>query len=140
MSDAGAGHVRIAVTIQPQDENALQEMQFLPTGPFNIITPGVKVLENAVIPNASQGSLAVLNTFSQMFRDRTSSQHRGCNECCWRPRETRRQVLSENAAGNKLNISQVNLFYVPYEILVREMVRRFTRRDYPENAGRQVRG
>ena len=30
-----------APTFQPKDESALQEMQFLPTGPYNLITPGI---------------------------------------------------------------------------------------------------
>ena len=50
----------------------MQEIQFLPTGPYNLITPGVTVLKDSVAPNIANGVLPVIQNFAQMFRDRTA--------------------------------------------------------------------
>ena len=34
-----------APTFQPRDESAMNELQFLPVGPYNLITPGVQCLK-----------------------------------------------------------------------------------------------
>src|SRR4029077_8706405 len=60
-----------APTFQPKDESALQEMQFLPTGPYNLITPGIQVLKDSVAPNIANGVMPVIQNFAQMFRERT---------------------------------------------------------------------
>ena len=61
-----------APTFQPRDESAMQELQFLPTGPYNLITPGVQVMKDSVAPNIANGVLPVIQNFAQLFKDRTN--------------------------------------------------------------------
>jgi hypothetical protein len=42
-----------APTFQPRDESAMQEMQYLPLGPYNILTPGIQVMKDSVAPKNS---------------------------------------------------------------------------------------
>lgn len=121
-----------AVTLQPKDETAMQEMQFMPTGPFNVITPGVQVLKDSVLPNVSQNSIPVLQAFSQMFRDRTS-QYNTEALLAANVEKTKYQVQSETSAVSKMSVSSLNLFYVPWELLIKEMVRRMKRKNFRED-------
>jgi hypothetical protein len=118
-----------APTFQPKDESALQELQFLPTGPYNLITPGIQVLKDSVAPNIAQNVLPVIQNFAQMFRDRTSQYNteqlvQGAQD------KTKFQMQAELGAIAKMTVAALNLFYDPLESLFREMVRRMKRRDY----------
>ena len=118
-----------APTFQPKDESALQEMQFLPTGPYNLITPGITVLKDSVAPNIAQNVMPVIQNFAQMFRDRTSQYH---TEALVQSNQdkTKFQMQAELGAIAKMTVAALNLFYDPLESHLREMVRRMKRRDY----------
>jgi hypothetical protein len=130
-----------AITLQPNDESAMQEMQFLPTGPFNIITPGIKVLKDAVAPNVSQNQLPVLQTFSQMFRDRTS-QYNTEPLVNNNIEKSRFQLQAELGAIAKMSVSDLNLFYTSMELLLKEVVKRMARPSYAadEPGGEYIEG
>jgi hypothetical protein len=118
-----------APTFQPKDESALQELQFLPTGPYNIITPGVQVLKDSVAPNIAQNVMPVIQNFAQMFKDRTSQYH---TEALVQGEQgkTKFQMQAELGAIAKMTVAALNLFYDPFESLLRDTVRRMKRRDY----------
>ena len=118
-----------APTFQPRDESALQEMQFLPTGPYNLITPGISVLKDSVAPNIANGVMPVIQQFAQLFRDRTS--HYATEQLVNATSEkTKFQMQAELGAIAKMTVAALNLFYDPFESLLREVVRRMKRRDY----------
>lgn len=118
-----------AITLQPKDESAMQEMQFQPVGPFNLITPGVSVLKDSIMPNVSQNALPVLQQFAQMFRDRTSQYNTEAllNQSA---EKTKYQLQSELGSIAKMSVSDLNLFYISFELLLKEMVRRMKRKSY----------
>ena len=118
-----------APTFQPKDESALQEMQFLPTGPYNLITPGIQVLKDSVAPNIAQNVMPVIQNFAQMFRDRTSQYHTEALVQSGQDK-TKFQMQAELGAIAKMTVAAFNLFYDPLESLFRGMVRRMKRRDY----------
>ncbi len=118
-----------APTFQPKDESALQEMQFLPTGPYNLITPGIQVLKDSVAPNIAQNVLPVIQQFSQMFEKRTS-QYNTETMVQQGQDKTKFQMQAELGAIAKMTVAALNLFYDPLELLLREVVRRMKRRDY----------
>ena len=118
-----------APTFQPKDESALQEMQFLPTGPYNLITPGIQVLKDSVAPNIANNVLPVIENFAQMFRDRTSQYHTEALVQTGQDK-TKFQMQAELGSIAKLTVAALNLFYDPLESLFRDMVRRMKRRDY----------
>lgn len=118
-----------AMTLQPKDESSMQEMQFMPVGPFNLITPGISVLKDSVVPNVSQNALPVLQAFGQMFRDRTAqySTEQLVNQNI---EKSKFQVQSELGQIAKMSVSDLNLFYISFELLLKEMVRRMKRKSY----------
>lgn len=130
-----------AMTLQPKDESAMQEMQFMPVGPFNLITPGVNVLKDSVVPNVSQNALPVLQAFGQMFKDRTA-QYNTEQLLNASAEKTKYQLQSEQGAIAKMSVSDLNLFYTSMELLLKEMVRRMKRKSYgaDEPGGKYVVG
>jgi hypothetical protein len=118
-----------APTFQPKDESALQEMQFLPTGAYNLITPGIQVLKDSIAPNIAQNVLPVIQNFAQMFRDRTSQYHTEQLVQSGQDK-TKFQLQAELGAIAKMTLAALNLFYDPFESLLRDVVRRMKRRDY----------
>jgi hypothetical protein len=118
-----------APTFQPKDESALQEMQFLPTGPYNLITPGIQVMKDSVAPNIANNVLPVIQNFAQMFRDRTSQYHTEALVQTGQDK-TKFQLQAELGSIAKMTVAALNLFYDPLESLLRETVRRMKRRDY----------
>ena len=121
-----------APTFQPRDESAMTEMQFLPVGPYNLITPGIQVLKDSVAPNIAQNVLPVIQQFAQLFRDRTS-QYNTEQLVQAGAEKTKFQLQAELGAIAKMTVAALNLFYDPFESLLREMVRRMKRRDYDVN-------
>lgn len=118
-----------APTFQPRDESAMAEMQFLPTGPYNLITPGITVLKDSVVPNIAQGVMPVIQNFAQMFRDRTAQYNTEALVNSSQDK-TKFQMQAELGAVAKMSVASLNLFYDPFESVLREMVRRMKRRDY----------
>jgi hypothetical protein len=118
-----------APTFQPRDESAMTEMQFLPLGAYNLLTPGIQVVKDSIAPNIAQNVLPVINNFAQLFRDRTSQYNteqlvqQGADK-------TKFQLQAELGAIAKMTVAALNLFYDPFEILLRETVRRMKRHDY----------
>src|SRR4029077_17402672 len=118
-----------AATFQPRDESAMQEMQFFPLGAYNILTPGIQVVKDTVVPNIAQNVLPVIQNFAQLFRDRTS-QYNTEQLVQQGQDKTKFQLQAELGAIAKMTVASLNLFYDPFEILIREVVRRMKRRDY----------
>jgi hypothetical protein len=123
-----------APTFQPKDESAMQEMQFLPTGPYNLITPGITVLKDSVAPNIANGVMPVIQNFAQMFRERTQ-QYNTESMVNANADKTKFQMQAELSSIAKLSVAALNLFYDPFECLLREVVRRMKRKDYHRDEG-----
>ena len=118
-----------APTFQPRDESAMNELQFLPVGPYNLITPGIQVLKDSVAPNIAQNVLPVIQNFAQMFKDRTC-QYNTEQLVQAGSEKTKFQLQAELGAIAKMTLAALNLFYEPFESLLREVVRRMKRKDY----------
>ena len=118
-----------APTFQPKDETALQEMQFIPNGVYNLLSPGIEVIKDTVVPNVSSGTLPIVNAFTQMFRDRTASYNTE-SLINTSVEKSATQVKAELSNIAKMSISALNLFYDPWESLLREMATRMKRKDY----------
>ena len=128
-----------APTFQPKDETSLQEMQFIPNGIYNLLSPGIDVIKDTIVPNVSSGTLPIVNAFTQLFRERTSSYNTESliNTSI---EKSATQVRAELSNIAKMSVSSLNLFFDPWESLMREMVRRMKRKDYDarEPGGKQI--
>jgi hypothetical protein len=118
-----------APTFQPKDETALQEMQFMPNGIYNLLSPNIDVIKDTIVPNVSNGSLPIVNAFTQIFRERTSAYNTE-SLVNTSTEKSATQVRAEMGNIAKMSVSALNLFFDPWESLVREMVRRMKRRDF----------
>jgi hypothetical protein len=128
-----------APTFQPKDETALQEMQFIPNGIYNLLSPGIEVIKDTIIPNVSSGTLPIVSAFTQLFRERTASYNTE-SLVNTSVEKSATQVRAELSNIAKMSVSSLNLFFDPWESLMREMVRRLKRKDYDarEPGGKQV--
>ena len=128
-----------APTFQPKDETALQEMQFIPNGIYNLLSPGIDDIKDTIVPNVSSGTLPIVNAFTQLFRERTSAYNTESlvNTSI---EKSATQVRAELSNIAKMSVSSLNLFFDPWESLMREMVRRMKRKDYDarEPGGKQI--
>jgi hypothetical protein len=128
-----------APTFQPKDETALQEMQFIPNGIYNLLSPGIEVIKDTIVPNVSSGTLPIVSAFTQLFRERTASYNTE-SLVNTSVEKSATQVRAELSNIAKMSVSSLNLFFDPWESLMREMVRRLKRKDYDarEPGGKQV--
>lgn len=111
-----------APIFQPKDQSALQEMQYTPQGPYSLLTPGINV-QTPAVTNLSAGIFPMMQAFSQMLRDRTGNANTQ-QLIDSRTEKTKFQVQAELGSIAKMSVSALNLFYDPWQTLMREMVRR----------------
>jgi hypothetical protein len=110
-----------APIFQPESAQAMQEFQYTPGGPFSLITPGIEVKQ--LTPNIAQGIYPAMSAFHQMLRDRTGNANTQ-QLIDSKTEKTKFQVQAELGGIAKMSSSSLNLFYDPFALLVKEMVRR----------------
>jgi len=107
----------------------LQEMQFMPNGIYNLLSPNIDVIKDTIVPNVSNGSLPIVNAFTQIFRERTSAYNTE-SLVNTSTEKSATQVRAELGNIAKMSVSALNLFFDPWESLIKEMVRRMKRKDF----------
>ena len=118
-------------TIHVKDESAMAAFQFTPSGAFNL-TAGDYVFESGgMVQNISSGVLPMIQTFDKMLRDQTANANTesltgGSKEM------TAAEFNGQLASIAKMSNTSESLFHDPWELLLREMVRRMKRRDWSE--------
>ena len=122
------GVMSSSLMLQPQDERALENFSFNYMGPFALLSPNMNFIERAV-PNLTQNAIPVLNDLRSQINDRagqytTTSLFGGNRE------RTRFEVAAHLEEAAKLNVTALNLFYEPFDRLLREMVRRICNPEY----------
>lgn len=126
-----SGMLSSAVMIQPQDERALENFAFNYMGPFALLSPNMNFLDRA-IPNLTNNAVPVLNDLRSQINDRagqyTASSLFGGNR-----ERTRFEVAAHLEEAAKLNVTSLNLFYEPFDRLMRETVRRITNPEFSVN-------
>ncbi len=112
-----------APMVQPNDERALENLAFNYLGPFAILPPNVSIVDR-VIPNVSQTMMPILNDLGQMTQER-AGQYSTAGVFGGDGRKTRFEVAAHLEEASKLNITALNLFYVPWDCYHVELSRRF---------------
>jgi hypothetical protein len=119
-----------SITLQPVDENAVEDFSVVNVGPFNIIPPGFEVRPTN-IPNASTNFIPVLNDMTAMadsttgtFLNQNLVGNVGSREM------TRFEFASKQEQLARLSVGALNLFYAPMDRLFRESLKRATRKTY----------
>jgi hypothetical protein len=94
-----------------------------------LLSPGIDVIKDTIVPNVSNGTLPIVSAFTQLFRERTSAYNTE-SLINTSVEKSATQVRAELSNIAKMSVSALNLFFDPWESLMREMIRRLKRKDY----------
>ena len=111
-----------SVMLQPQNQRALDELEFTYYGAYSIMSPEVQIVEKA-IPNMSNTIQPVLNDLTNQLLQNTDTvtaygPDRGS------PYRNQMQVASDLEITSRISGASINLFYMSWDRVQREVVRR----------------
>lgn len=128
------GNLSSALMLQPQDEESLANvgMQFF--GNTAVIDPNVKVVQYTA-PDLQRSVMPVLQEMERLRNDRVAG-YSSDNVFDGDQRKTKGEVMAHLEQSAQLSDSALDLFYGPFERLLRQTVRRMIRRTYvPQDPG-----
>jgi len=117
-----AARISGSILVQPDSEESAENLSLVYYGPFAVMAPGLKMIENRTIPNFSNSVIPILGDFDQQIANRTGQYTENIfNDGKER---TRFEVAAELEHLAKISVASLHLFYEPLDRLFREMVRR----------------
>jgi hypothetical protein len=125
--------------LQPQNEQALEDLNFTYYGPYSVLAPDmINVVPNAM-PDVSRTAMPFLQDLSAQMQSKTAGYDSSSAVSDTRDK-TKLEVQSNLASQARLSVASLNLFYEPWSRVLKEMVRRFVRGGYmsDEPGGREV--
>lgn len=127
-----------SLLIQPESEDALQNLAFEYFGSYSVLSSGLNVVEKQ-IPNLAQNAMPVLNDMNMMLQNRTGT-YQTQNVLPDNRERTKFEVSAQMQQESRLTSGALNLFYEPWTRLLRGAFYRATRKDYlpGERGGKQV--
>lgn len=117
-----------SIMLQPGSETDFTNMALTYYGTYAVIAPGMNYIERAA-PNFSQSVMPVLNDMGSQLQQRTG-QYSTQSVFNTGQERTRFEVAAHLDQAAKLSVTSLNLFYQPWDRLLREVVRRMIRPDY----------
>ena len=115
--------------LQAQSEEAIEDLQMTPFGPYMLVSSGVEALQGINTPNLNNSIQPAINAL-----DQTISKSVGTYAADIGPQSTRErskfEAMAEMEQAASLSVTDINLFYQPADRLAREVVRRMTASDY----------
>ena len=125
--------------LQPQNEQALEDLNFTYYGPYSVLAPDmINVVPNAM-PDVSKTAMPFLQDLSTQMQSKTAGYDSSSAVSDTRDK-TKLEVQSILSSQARLSVASLNLFYEPWSRVLKEMVRRFVRGGYmsDEPGGREV--
>jgi len=117
-----------SLLIQPDSEDSLENLAFEYLGPFSVLNSGVNILEKN-LPNIGQNAIPVLQDMSQMLQERAGAYRSASGNP--NPKErTKFEVQAQLQGDARLSTGAMNLFYEPWNRLLRGAFKRACREDY----------
>lgn len=117
-----------SVMLQPGSETDFTNVALTYYGAYAVVAPGMTVVPQAT-PNFQNSVIPVLNDMGTQLQQRTG-QYTTQSVFDTGKERTRFEVAAHMEAAAKLSVTALNLFYQPWDRLVREIVRRMIRPDY----------
>jgi len=117
-----------SLLIQPDSEDSMENMAFEYLGPFSVLNAGVNIIEKT-LPNISQNAIPVLQDMQQQLQQRAGAYQSTAGN----PDSTERtkfEVQSQLQGEARLSTGAMNLFYEPWNRLLRGAFKRAIREDY----------
>ena len=127
-----------SLLIQPESEEALENLAFEYLGPFSVLQSGVNIVDKQ-LPNIGQNAIPVLQDMTEQLQRRAGSYSSPTGNP--NPQErTKFEVQAQLQGSASLTTAAMNLFYEPWTRLLRGVFKRATREDYlsAERGGREV--
>lgn len=116
-----------SVMIQPENNRAIEELEFSFYGAYSVLSPNVKIIEKA-IPDLGQSVVPALEDMANQLAANTDTVstygQRGSS-----PYRNETQVVSDMDVATRISGSAINLFYVSWSRLMKEVVRRILKTD-----------
>ena len=111
-----------AVMIQPENQRALDELGFTYYGAYAVLSPNVNIIEKA-IPNLSTSVAPALEDITNQLAQNTDTVSiYGSQQSS--PYRNQMQVVADMDVSTRLSGASLNLFYVSWNRLLKEVVRR----------------
>ena len=111
-----------AVMIQPENQRALDELGFTYYGAYAVLSPNVNIIEKAV-PNLSTAVIPALEDITNQLAQNTDTiSTYGPQQSS--PYRNQMQVVADMDVSTRLSGASLNLFYVSWNRLLKEIVRR----------------
>lgn len=122
------------IMVQPQSEEALEDLSTLHIGPWavfpqgvNLVTPPQTNLTNQLVPGLQDLDNLLQQQAGQFTTEAALNSQR---------ERSKFEVQAQMESLSNINIAALSLFYSPWERLLKEMLRRTIRQDYyPEDPG-----
>lgn len=133
-----SGDMASLMMLQPDGEESMSNVGLQVFGQNGIIDPNMKAF-NYTAPNITQSVLPVLNEMERLRNDRVAG-YSSDNVFDGDARKTKGEVMAHLQQAATLSSSSEDFWYNPFERLIRQCVRRLTRRGYltVEPGGREV--
>lgn len=111
-----------SVMLQPENQRALDELEFTYYGAYALLSPNVNIIDKG-IPNMTQAVMPVLNDLTDQLLQNTDTvtaygPDRGS------PYRNQMQVASDLEITSRISGASINLFYLSWSRLQREVFRR----------------
>lgn len=125
--------------LQPQSEQALEDLNFTYYGPYSVLAPDmINVVPNAM-PDVSKSAMPFLQDLASQMQSKTAGydSSTAITDNREKTKLETQAILSRQA---RLSVASLNLFYEPWGRVLKETVRRFIRGGYlsDEPGGREV--
>lgn len=127
-----------SLLVQPETPEALENLAFEYLGPFSVLQSGVNIVDKQ-LPNIGQNAIPVLQDMTEQLQRRAGAYSAPSGNP--NPKErTKFEVQAQLQGDARLTTGAMNLFYEPWQRLLRGAFKRATREDYlaQERGGRQV--
>lgn len=126
---ADGARLSASVMIQPESEEAMDGLQLVHYGPYSLVSPGFKFIERAA-PNLTTAVDPALNRLGMMIQRRAGAYTQDVFGDNGGGGRTKFEMAAQLDHLAKLSITSLNLFYQPWERLLRESFRRSIRKNY----------
>jgi hypothetical protein len=114
-----------SLMVQPESEDALNDLNLFYYGPYSILPPKMKIIERAV-PNLANNVVPMLADLNATIQNKTGAYQTTSATPSGKER-TKFEVQAQLAQGAKLSSAALNLFYEPWQRHLKEVVRRIVR-------------
>lgn len=115
--------------LQAESEEAMQQLQITPMGPYMLATPGVAAMQGIQTPQVVNTVQPAVNSLRETVA-RNSGGYAPTNPLNVTKEMTRFEAMAKLEQDAQLSVTSINLYNQPADRLAREVVRRMSRQDY----------